>query len=117
MADSSLRLHAKGMQLELDQKAKDFLIEKGFNPDYGARPLRRAISTYVEDHLAESLLSGEFKSGLKILVGYKKDAEHLFFQTEPIPEDKRDDGGGEGPDDEGGSESPDTPTKQPAKTA
>ncbi len=111
-----VRLDAKGLQLELDQKAKDFLIDKGFNPDYGARPLRRAISTYVEDHLAESLLSGEFKSGHKILVSCKEDAEHLFFQTELIPQDKRDDGGGKGSDDEGGSESPGSPSKQPAKT-
>ena len=43
------RMRAKGMELTLDTKAKDFLIEKGYNPDFGARPLRRAISAHIED--------------------------------------------------------------------
>ena len=46
------RMRAKGMELVLDENAKDFLIEKGYNPDFGARPLRRAISTHIEDPLA-----------------------------------------------------------------
>ena len=109
------RLEAKGMALELDMNAKDFLIEKGFNPDYGARPLRRAIGTHIEDQLAESLLSGEYRSGDKIIITHKKDAEHLFFKSEPIPKD-------EGPDDKGndGGDSPDkSPDKspKPAKAA
>ncbi|MHC4710303.1 MAG: AAA family ATPase, partial [Planctomycetota bacterium] len=107
------RLQTKGMMLELDQKAKDFLIEKGFNPDFGARPLRRAISTHVEDPLAESLLSGEFKSGLKIVVTHKEDAENLFFESEPLPKDESDEGG----DDDGGGPkkpTPDKPTEAPA---
>ena len=82
------RLEAKGMQLELDRAAKDFIIEKGFNPDFGARPLRRALSNHIEDQLAESLLSGEFDSGQKILVTHKEGADNLFFKSEPIPEDE-----------------------------
>ena len=54
LAKVAERIQAKGMDLELDAKAKDFLIEKGYNPDFGARPLRRAISSYVEDPLASS---------------------------------------------------------------
>ncbi len=103
------RLEGKGMKIELDAQAKDFLIEKGFNPDYGARPLRRAISTYVEDPLAESLLSGEFKEGHKILVTRKEAAENLFFETTPLP-------GGERAA-EGGPPDKDKPTKKAAKTA
>ena len=53
------RLTLQGFAFELDQSAKDFLIDKGYNPDYGARPLRRAIGTYIEDPLSEMLLSGD----------------------------------------------------------
>jgi len=87
------RLTQQGMQLELDQKAKDFLIEKGYNPDYGARPLRRAIGQFIEDPLSEMLLTGDFRPPCKILVtrqdetlpdGSTKAKEHLFFhQLDP----------------------------------
>ncbi|MHC4811095.1 MAG: ATP-dependent Clp protease ATP-binding subunit, partial [Planctomycetota bacterium] len=79
------RLAAKDMKLELDQVAKDFLIEKGYNPDFGARPLRRAIGTYIEDPLAESLLSGDFKAGQLIKVTRKEDAPNLFFEATDLP--------------------------------
>ncbi|MFM9995784.1 MAG: ATP-dependent Clp protease ATP-binding subunit [Phycisphaerales bacterium] len=90
----SKRLSSRGLTFELDQAAKDFLIEKGFNPDYGARPLRRAIGTYVEDPLSEMLLSGDFSDKATIRVTRKdgpdgKPAEHLYFQAsdaQPKPE-------------------------------
>jgi ATP-dependent Clp protease ATP-binding subunit ClpC len=84
------RLAAKEMTLELDQVAKDFLIEKGYNPDFGARPLRRAIGTYIEDPLAESLLSGDFKAGQLIKVTRKEDAPNLFFQAVDAPAEPAD---------------------------
>ncbi len=62
------RLAEQGWTLELDQTAKDFLIEKGYNPDFGARPLRRAISQYVEDPLSEAILTGEFQGKNRIIV-------------------------------------------------
>ena len=87
------RLLAKGITMELDQTAKDFLIDKGYNPDFGARPLRRALGTYIEDPLAESLLSGDYSEGHHVEVVHKKDDEHLFFSStqkeeknEPEPE-------------------------------
>jgi ATP-dependent Clp protease ATP-binding subunit ClpC len=87
------RLRAKGITMELDQSAKDFLIEKGYNPDFGARPLRRALGSYIEDPLAESLLSGEYGDGHHVKVSHKKDDDHLFFSStkqeekiEPEPE-------------------------------
>jgi ATP-dependent Clp protease ATP-binding subunit ClpC len=87
------RLRAKGITMELDQSAKDFLIEKGYNPDFGARPLRRALGSYIEDPLAESLLSGEYGDGHHVKVSHKKDDDHLFFssskqeeKSEPEPE-------------------------------
>ncbi len=87
------RLRAKGITMELDQVAKDFLIDKGYNPDFGARPLRRALGTFIEDPLAESLLSGDYSEGQHIKVTHKKDDDHLFFSStkkeetnEPEPE-------------------------------
>ena len=57
------RLEMRGLSLELDDAAKEFLMDKGYNPDYGARPLRRAIGSFIEDPLAESLLSAEYLEG------------------------------------------------------
>ena len=87
------RLQSKGLTMALDQVAKDFLIEKGYNPDFGARPLRRALGTYIEDPLAESILSGDYNSGDHLDVTHKEDDDHLFFNQshpeeskEPSPE-------------------------------
>jgi len=52
------RLKGKHLTLEMDAKAKDFLVEKGYDPQYGARPMRRAVERYLEDPLAEELLKG-----------------------------------------------------------
>jgi ATP-dependent Clp protease ATP-binding subunit ClpC len=83
------RLTAQNFVMELDQAAKDFLIEKGYNPEYGARPLRRSIGTYVEDPLSEMLLTGDIKAPAKIMVTRRNDAdgkpeEHLFFDSKTI---------------------------------
>jgi len=88
LAKVSKRLALQGMKMEFDQLAKDFLIEKGYNPEFGARPLRRAIGTYVEDPLAEMVLTGQFQSGSTILITRRNDSEgkleeHLFFDTKP----------------------------------
>ncbi len=55
------RLKDRGLELILDDVSKEFIIEKGFNPDYGARPLRRAIESMIEDPLSEEILRGNFK--------------------------------------------------------
>jgi ATP-dependent Clp protease ATP-binding subunit ClpC len=52
------RLKRKNIQLQLDSQAKDFLVEKGYDPSYGARPMRRAVERYLEDPLAEEILKG-----------------------------------------------------------
>jgi ATP-dependent Clp protease ATP-binding subunit ClpC len=67
------RLKAKKIQLELDQKAKDFLVEKGYDPIYGARPMRRAVERYLEDPLAEEILRGKFQEGAPINVTVEGD--------------------------------------------
>jgi len=68
------------IDLDLTDGAKEFLAEAGYDPVYGARPLRRAIQRYVQDRLAPMLLSGEFKEGDTILVD--KDTEGLIFKRE-----------------------------------
>ena len=57
------RLRRKDIKVLLDEKARDFLIEKGFDPAYGARPMRRAVERYLEDPMAEEMLKGAFKAG------------------------------------------------------
>lgn len=83
------RLRVQNIQMELDQPAKDFLIDKGYNPDFGARPLRRAIGQYIEDPLSEMLLSGEISGRTLIKVSRKGEDENLFFETESLPEPPR----------------------------
>ena len=78
------RLIEHGLKLELNEQSKEFLIDKGFNPEFGARPLRRAIEHYIEDPLSEAVLAGKFegKNLIKIEV---QDEEHLKlegFKTE-----------------------------------
>jgi ATP-dependent Clp protease ATP-binding subunit ClpC len=62
------QLEEKSLSLYLEDDAKDFLIREGYDPTYGARPLRRAIERYVEDPLAEEVLKGKFAEGGTILV-------------------------------------------------
>jgi ATP-dependent Clp protease ATP-binding subunit ClpC len=71
------RLKDKGIEISLSQDALDFLIEKGFDPVYGARPLKRTIQRYLEDQLSESIIAGRLKDGTKIQV--KREAEQLVF--------------------------------------
>ncbi|MBL8874271.1 MAG: ATP-dependent Clp protease ATP-binding subunit [Phycisphaerae bacterium] len=94
VAKVSKRLKAQKIEIGIDDLAKDFLIERGYNPEYGARPLRRAIGQFVEDPLSEMLLQGDFTPPCKITITHKKPAEgdttakaddHLYFQTEQLP--------------------------------
>ena len=57
------RIKMKDIKIILDEKATEFLIEKGYDPAYGARPMRRAVERYLEDPLAEELLRGNIKAG------------------------------------------------------
>ncbi len=75
------RLVEHGLHLELTDSAKEFLIEKGYNPEFGARPLRRAIERYIEDPLSENMLRGQFKD-MNVIKIDVRDEEHLNFQGE-----------------------------------
>ena len=76
------RLKAKNLQLVLDEKAKDLLVEKGFDPTYGARPMRRAVERYLEDPLAEEILKGTLHSGEPLRVT-AEDGKIKFEQSAP----------------------------------
>ncbi|MHC4480137.1 MAG: ATP-dependent Clp protease ATP-binding subunit [Planctomycetota bacterium] len=71
------RLNAQDMELVVTRKALDLLIDKGYNPEFGARPLRRAIERYLEDPLSEQILAGKFTTGGRIVVG-EEDGELTF---------------------------------------
>jgi ATP-dependent Clp protease ATP-binding subunit ClpC len=74
------RLRHKNLKLELDGKAKDFLVEKGYDPQYGARPMRRAVERFLEDPLAEEILKGNLHEGEPIQVTAEND-KLVFNQT------------------------------------
>ncbi|VAX41487.1 ATP-dependent Clp protease, ATP-binding subunit ClpC, partial [hydrothermal vent metagenome] len=78
------RLKDQAIEMVLDDAAKEFLIDKGYNPDYGARPLRRAIGNFIEDPLSEMLLSGELHGLNTVFVTRVKDEDKLSFRGEKV---------------------------------
>ena len=72
------RLSERNIEIHLDEKAKEFLINKGFDQQYGARPLRRTIQRYVEDPIAEELISKKIRPNDSVQITVK-DEDHLAF--------------------------------------
>ena len=68
LKDLEKKLKESELSLEVSEKAKEILVEQGFDPTYGARPLRRAIQKLIEDPLAEEMLKGRYKAGDKVVV-------------------------------------------------
>ena len=87
MAHVRERLEDRGLKLNVDDDAREFIIDKGFNAQYGARPLKRTIERLIEDPLSEDILRGAFK-GVETVIVRLRDG-HLFFDTirkaEPPP--------------------------------
>ncbi|MBM3878765.1 MAG: ATP-dependent Clp protease ATP-binding subunit [Verrucomicrobia bacterium] len=77
------RLKHKSIRIELDSAARDFLTERGYDPTYGARPMRRAVERYLEDPLAEEIIKGSFHDGDPITVSVDKDK--LVFTQPTTP--------------------------------
>ncbi len=73
------RMSSMNITIELNKQAKEFLAEKGFDPAFGARPLRRALQKYVEDPVSEEILKGKFSDGSKVKVKFNKKTEELKF--------------------------------------
>ena len=78
------QLREKQMSLQVDSEVKEFLIEQGFDPNYGARPLRRSIQRYVEDALAEEVLRGRFGDGGNIRIRKGEGPALQFEAAEPV---------------------------------
>ncbi|MEE4194023.1 MAG: ATP-dependent Clp protease ATP-binding subunit [Anaerolineae bacterium] len=87
------RLAGHQITLTVSQEAMDELVEQGYDPDFGARPLRRVIQNRIEDNISEALLAHQFEAGDCILVDVEQaDGEKTFFfvkdqQTQPEPEE------------------------------
>jgi ATP-dependent Clp protease ATP-binding subunit ClpC len=86
MAHVSERLKSQGIEVELTNSAKDFLIEIGYNPEYGARPLRRAIERHLEDPLAEELLRGGLND--KTMMRIEAGEGRLLFEAQEVVTDE-----------------------------
>ncbi len=82
LRDVKARLELLNYKLQLDDSAKEFLSEKGYDPQFGARPLHRAIQKYLEDPLAETILSGKVKAGDTLVVEYDKVKNELVINPE-----------------------------------
>ena len=83
------RLKSREISVKIDNKAKDFLIEDGYDPEYGARPMRRSVEKHLEDPLAEHLLRGDVKDGDFVGVTFDKKENKLKFKaqkSEPVAE-------------------------------
>ena len=76
------RLNQRDIALEISDPAREFLVDKGYDEKYGARPLRRAVERYVEDALAESILAGDIKAGEPIHVDLADSGDGLTFRQD-----------------------------------
>ena len=74
------RIRKMGFEVRMDEKAKDFIVAKGWDENYGARPLRRAIQRYVEDDLADEIIKADILPGDTIEI--TADDDHVFFNIE-----------------------------------
>ena len=77
------RMADKEMKLVLTDGAKEFLMSKGFNPEYGARPMRRAIQTHIENPMSEKVLGGHVPRGSSVRVVKDGDEKLLFEVVKP----------------------------------
>jgi len=82
LREVSTRLAEQGITLEVTEKFKNRVVEEGYNPSYGARPLRRAVMRLLEDSLAEAMLSGQVKAGDTAIVDVDDDAQVRVVKSE-----------------------------------
>ncbi|MBN2490494.1 MAG: ATP-dependent Clp protease ATP-binding subunit [Planctomycetes bacterium] len=96
LKDVTARLVQKRIQLRVSDAAKEFLIAKGFNPDFGARPIRRALERYVEDALSDAILRGQIPEGATVQVEVGEDQLRFdVVETAAPPPPPDPDSGGE----------------------
>ncbi len=92
MRQLSERLAEQGLQIDLSPEAAAWLADKGYDPDFGARPLRRAIQRYVESPLAQRLLDAGFGPGDSVRIGVDSQADALTFERVPVATTAEDEG-------------------------
>ena len=87
VAQLAARLSARRLVLDVDDAAMDWLAERGYDPAYGARPLRRLVQKAIGDELAKRLLAGDVRVGDRVLVRVSEDGESLAITGEPRDEE------------------------------
>ena len=87
VAQLAARLSARRLVLDVDDAAMDWLAERGYDPAYGARPLRRLVQKAIGDELAKRLLAGDVRDGDRVLVRVSEDGESLVITGEPRDEE------------------------------
>ena len=75
------RIEGLGYHIALTEKAKNFIAEKGYDSNFGARPLKRAIQKYLEDPIAEEILKGEVKNGSQLNIDYDDDKKEITVSS------------------------------------
>jgi ATP-dependent Clp protease ATP-binding subunit ClpC len=85
LADVFSRLAKKNIKLVVDDATREFLLEKGYSVEFGARPLRRAIERYIEDPLSEELLRGRVAEGMTVEVKVGSENALVFETKAPEP--------------------------------
>ncbi len=75
-----------GIQIELSEEVKNLLVDKGYDPNMGARPLRRAVQRFIEDPLSEEMLLGRFQSGDVIIAELEPGTETVIFRRKTTPD-------------------------------
>ena len=76
------RLRERGMELELEREVTDFLIERGYSPEFGARPLKRQIELLIEDPLSDEILRGAYRGPCKLIAKLAREAGEVVFVCE-----------------------------------
>jgi len=87
MSEVKERVLEHAILIQVTPAARDYLAEQGYDPEYGARPLRRVITNLVEDKLSDFILGGDFPLGTSVLVGFDEEAQELTFSA--LEEDER----------------------------
>jgi ATP-dependent Clp protease ATP-binding subunit ClpC len=87
------RVHNLGYEVKLTERAKDFIADKGFDSNFGARPLKRAIQKYLEDPIAEEILKGEIHDGDILEIDYNKETDQIVVENKsPGKKKKKEEG-------------------------
>ena len=81
LKDTFKALNDKNISMKISKEAKNYILEKGTNIKFGARPLRRSIQRYIEDEIAEMILKGDLEPGNRISISLDKVSNELSFEV------------------------------------